>query len=84
MANEEYVVEQKSRKVDPWLIVILVFLGWLGIDKIYAAKNFRKAWKFWLVKLAYCLIGIGLIWNIFDIVRAIMGSYELDFRDYFA
>lgn len=84
MANAIYDVETKKVKRDPWLIVILIFLGWLGIDKIYYPRSFVKGWKFWLVKLAYNLILIGIIWNIFDIVRAIMGTYELDARDYFA
>jgi TM2 domain-containing membrane protein YozV len=81
MANEEYVVEKK--KVDSWLIVILVFLGWLGIDKFYYAKSFKNAWKFALVKLLFNCIFVGVLWNLFDIVRACLGTYEFDFRDYF-
>ncbi|MFA6829884.1 MAG: hypothetical protein WCR67_04205 [Bacilli bacterium] len=84
MANEEYVVEDKKKPVDGILVLILVFLGWLGIDKFYYAKSFKKAWKYALIKLLYNIILIGAIWNIFDIVRALMGTYEFDFRDYFA
>jgi TM2 domain-containing membrane protein YozV len=81
MNKEEYEVPQK--KLDAWLIVILFFLGWLGIDKFYITKSFKKGWKFALVKLAYNLIGIGIVWNIFDIVMAFRDKYQLDFRDYF-
>lgn len=84
MANEEYYVPQKEKKKDAGLILILIFLGWFGIDKIYYKKSFRESWKFFLVKFLYNIIGVGEIWNIFDIVRALMGTYEFDFRDYFA
>lgn len=81
MEKEEYGIAEK--KVDPWLVIILIFLGWLGIDKFYYAKSFKKAWKFALVKLAYTVVGIGIFWNIYDIIKACMGKYEFDFRDYF-
>ncbi len=79
--NEEYGI--KEEKVDAWLIVILVFLGWLGIDKFYYAKSFKNAWKFALVKFLYTCIGIGVLWNIFDIIKACKKKYELDAREYF-
>lgn len=84
MSKEEYFVETKKKEVNPVLLVIIFFLGWFGIDKFYAAKSFRGGWKFALVKFAYNIILIGVIWNIFDFVKALMGKYELDFRDYFA
>ena len=79
--NEEYGI--KEEKLDAWLIVILIFLGWFGIDKFYYAKSFKKAWKFALVKFLYPCIGIGVLWNIFDIIKACMKKYELDAREYF-
>jgi len=81
MEKEEYGIAEK--KVNPWLVIILIFLGWLGIDKFYYAKSFKKAWKFALVKLAYTVVGIGIFWNIYDIIKACMDKYEFDFRDYF-
>ncbi|MCH3966773.1 MAG: hypothetical protein LKE52_04045 [Bacilli bacterium] len=81
MSNEEYSVPEK--KVDPWLLVIIFFLGWLGIDKIYYVKSFKKGGKFFFVKLAFIFIGLGVIWNIIDFIKACMGKYEEDFRDYF-
>lgn len=84
MSKEEYYVDTGKKKADPVLLVILIFLGWFGIDKFYVAKSFKKGWKFMLVKFLYNVILIGVLWNIFDIVKAIQGKYELDFRDYFA
>lgn len=82
MEVEEYEVEKK--KIDWWLILQLFTIGWLGCEKFYVAKSFKKAWKFVLVKLLYCLIGLGLIWNIFDIVQAFRCKYQFDFREYFS
>lgn len=84
MSKEEYYVETKTKKTDPVLLIILFFLGWFGIDKFYVAKSFKKAWKFALVKFLYTIILLGVIWNIFDFVKAIQGKYEFDFREYFA
>lgn len=84
MSKEEYYVDTGKKKADPVLLIILIFLGWFGIDKFYVAKSFKKGWKFMLVKFLYNVILIGVLWNIFDIVKAIQGKYELDFRDYFA
>lgn len=81
MANTVYEVEKKT--VDGTLILFLVFLGWFGIDKFYATKSFGKGWKLALVKFAYNLIGLGILWNIFDIIQAIRCKYEIDFREYF-
>lgn len=81
MNHEEYGMAEKKK--DPILILLLFLIGWLGLEKFYAAKSFKGGWKFALVKLAYCLIGLGLIWNVFDIVKAFQGKYEIDFREYF-
>jgi TM2 domain-containing membrane protein YozV len=81
MANNVYEVEEK--KIDGKLILFLVFLGWFGIDKFYAAKSFKGGWKFALVKFLYNIIGLGELWNIFDIIQALRKKYELDFREYF-
>lgn len=81
MTHEEYAI--KEEKIDGLLILQLFLIGWLGLEKFYAAKSFKDGWKFALVKFLYCLVGIGLIWNIFDIVQAFRKKYELDFREYF-
>ena len=82
MANEEYSVEIKRK--DTGLILMLFFLGWFGADKFYYTKNFKDAWKFALVKFAYNIIFIGIIWNIYDIAKAFKCEYQLDAREYFA
>ncbi len=84
MANQ-YVIQEK-KKTDPWMIVILIFLGWLGIDKIYFKFRYHlnySWWKFWLIKFGYNLIFVGIIWNIFDIIQYCRHKYEYDFREYF-
>lgn len=81
MEVEEYGVEKKKR--DGILILLLFIIGWFGCEKFYYAKSFKKAWKFVLVKFLYSCIGLGIIWNIFDIVQAFRCKYQLDFRDYF-
>lgn len=86
MTHEEYYVEEN--KLDGILILLLFTVGWLGFDKFYAAtksNDIKKSsgWKFWLVKFLYCIIGIGILWNIFDIIQAFRKKYELDFREYF-
>lgn len=83
MKNEEYYVETQKTKVEPVFALILIFLGWLGIDKFVYVKSFRKGWKYALVKLAYTIILLGVLWNIFDIIQYFRGKYEFDFRDYF-
>lgn len=81
MATVEYGIQEEKR--DNLLILLLILIGWLGLDKFYAAKGFKAGWKFALVKFLYCLIGIGLLWNIFDIIQAFRKKYQLDFREYF-
>lgn len=81
MANTEYEVQQED--LDTGLLLMLIFLGWFGIDKFYYAKSFKKAWKFALIKFLYNIIGLGILWNIFDIIQAIRLKYQFDFREYF-
>lgn len=81
MANTEYEVQQED--LDTGLLLMLIFLGWFGIDKFYYAKSFKKAWKFALIKFLYSIIGLGILWNIFDIIQAIRLKYQFDFREYF-
>lgn len=83
MKNEEYYVDTEKAKISPLFLVVLIFLGWLGIDKFVYTKSFKKGWKFAIVKLAYNIILLGVLWNIFDIIQYCRGKYELDFRDYF-
>ena len=78
-------MEKESRRERDWvLITIIFFFGWFGIDKIYAKKSFRTSWKLMFVKLIFNIGLLGIFWNIYDLVRALLGTYEVDFRDYFA
>ena len=56
------------------LFLICFFLGWLGIDKLYM----KGTWKLALVKflLMFCLI--GEIWNLYDMICALLGRYKLN------
>lgn len=70
----------KSDKIDWVLILILFTCGWLGVDKFYALK--LKGWKLWGVKLLATCIGLGILWNILDIVMAFLRLYRADPREY--
>ena len=83
MKKEEYYVDTEKKPLSPVLLLVLIFLGWLGIDNFLAPGSFKKSWKFMVVKLAYNIILLGVLWNIFDIIQYCRGKYELDFRDYF-
>ncbi len=83
MKKEEYVVDTGSGSIQAGFLLVLIFLGWFGIDKIFYARSFRQSWKFFFVKFAYLLIGLGIFWNIFDIVQYCRHRYQFDFRDYF-
>ena len=67
-------------KIDWVLVVLIFFLGWLGIDKFYYDKN--NGWKYFLVKLLCTCIFIGVIWNIIDLIMTLLKKYRLDFLDY--
>lgn len=76
----ENIVQPES-KIDWKLFALTFFLGWFGIDKFY--KGGLKAWKFFLVKLGFTVILLGIFWNIFDLVMIIRKKYQLDGREYF-
>lgn len=55
------------------LFLICLFLGWLGIDKLYKGDV-----KLFVIKLLLNFVLIGEIWNIYDIVCAALGKYKLN------
>ena len=81
--NEEYYVKAKDTQRDYILILMIFLFGWFGVDKFYYYRSFKKAWKYAFVKLIFTISLLGILWNLFDLVMAIMGKYEPDFRDYF-
>ena len=56
------------------LFLICLFLGWLGIDKLYM----KGSWKIALVKFLLNFLIIGEIWNIDDMICALLGCYKLN------
>ena len=65
-----------QEKIDWLLIVVIVFLGWLGIDKFYFGK--KDGWKTFLVKLLATCAFVGVIWNIVDLIMALFKKYRLN------
>lgn len=61
------------KKFDWKLILIILFLGWFGIDKLYMKNK-----KFFLYKLLTLFVGIGVIWNLYDLVCALIGKYKVN------
>lgn len=63
--------------LDRFLVFIFcLFLGWLGIDKLYVGG--LKEWKVALIKFALCFVVVGLIWNVYDMICAIIGKYQIN------
>lgn len=58
------------------LFLLCFFLGWLGIDKLYAGGT--KVWKVALVKFLLMFLIIGVIWNIYDMICALLGIYKIN------
>lgn len=58
---------------DAVLLIILIFLGWFGIDKLYKGN-----WKLCLIKFVLQFVVVGIIWNIYDIVCVCVGKYKLN------
>lgn len=63
-----------KKALDIPLLLIIFFLGWLGIDKLYKGGT----WKLALVKFLLSFVVVGLIWNIYDFVTAVLGNYKLN------
>jgi TM2 domain-containing membrane protein YozV len=67
----------QNSKIDLVLLLIAIFLGWLGIDKLYKGDV-----KMFIIKLLLNIIIVGAIWNIVDIIMILMGKYQIDPRKY--
>lgn len=63
-----------AKKFDPILFLITLFLGWFGIDKLYYGKDVKLC----LIKLLLNFLIIGEIWNIYDIICSVIGSYKMN------
>lgn len=56
------------------LFLICFFFGWFGLDKLYMGGT----WKIMLVKFLLTCIGIGALWNLYDMICACIGRYKLN------
>lgn len=70
-----------NEPIDWKLFFIVLFGGWLGLDKLYG-DTFKKRWKIWLLKLLANFIGLGELWNILDFIMLLNKNYRVDPRDY--
>lgn len=58
------------------IFFMCLFLGWFGLDKLYAGGI--KAWKFALTKFILMLCVVGEIWNIYDMICACIKKYKIN------
>ncbi len=65
--------EAKNAKFDWVLFLIVLFFGWLGVDKFY-----KKDCKMGVWKLLLNLVVVGEVWNIYDLVCVILGKYKVN------
>ena len=76
MCKEDFMAKKSQSGIGERIVLFLIclFLGWLGIDKLYM----KGGWKIALVKflLMFCLI--GEIWNLYDMICALLGRYKLN------
>ncbi len=70
----------EEEKFDIWLFLIILFFGWLGVDKFYVMKS--AGWKLFLIKLISNMCAIGELWNILDLIMCIIKKYKADPREY--
>lgn len=67
------MAKKSSAKFDIVLFLLCLFLGWLGIDKLYKGSP-----KMFIIKLLLNFIIIGEIWNIYDIICSLIGRYKVN------
>lgn len=60
-------------KFDWKLFLIVLFLGWLGIDKLY-----KKDVKMFVLKLISSLLIVGVVWNLYDLICVIFNRYKVN------
>ena len=56
------------------LFLICFFCGWFGLDKLYM----KGTWKLALCKFLLFFVVVGAIWNIYDMICALLGRYKLN------
>lgn len=76
MAKKKRTRQNKQNNTFGRIVLFLIcfFFGWLGLDKIYM----KGTWKIALVKFLLMFVVVGEIWNIYDMVCALIGRYKLN------
>lgn len=60
-------------KFDWKLFLIVLFGGWLGLDKLY-----KKDVKMFVIKLISTILIVGILWNLYDIICVILNRYKIN------
>lgn len=76
MCKEDFMAKKSQSGIGGRIVLFLIcfFLGWLGIDKLYM----KGTWKLALVKFLLMFCIIGEIWNLYDMICALLGRYKLN------
>ena len=56
------------------LFLVCFFFGWIGLDKLIM----KGGWKVALVKFLLMFCIIGEIWNLYDMICALLGRYKVN------
>jgi hypothetical protein len=66
------MAETQTKKFDWIFFLVVLFLGWLGVDKFI-----KGSWKLGLLKLVLSVVVVGIVWNIYDLICICRGNYRL-------
>ena len=61
------------KKFNFGFFIIVLLLGWLGIDKLI-----KRNWRMCLIKFGSMFIVVGVIWNIYDIICVLINKYKVN------
>ena len=61
------------KKFNFGFFIIVLLLGWLGIDKLI-----KRIWRMCLIKFGSMFIVVGVIWNIYDIICVLINKYKVN------
>ncbi len=61
------------KKFDFGFFIIVLLLGWFGIDKLV-----KRNWRMCLIKFFSTIIVVGVIWNLYDIVCVLIKKYKVN------
>lgn len=61
------------KKFDFGFFLIVLLLGWLGIDKLV-----KRNWRMCLIKFGSMFIVVGIVWNFYDIICVLINKYKVN------